>query len=237
MQCEQVQAQLQAYIENDVAENDYQVIYQHLEACDLCCRALEESKCVYDNLQGWHDVQLPPEFAIRLANNRDKNHDQDGDNKAVKGWMQWFPVAACGLMLLLLLFRVEVQLTDAGTLIHFAGSPAQVKTTEMDKRFDEFAREQQQWLEFTGMKMMALQKKNNEGLMQALMAVNGEQNKKYWMQFNHYWQARREQDLHTISNGYRRVLYQQQQDRRLLTSMFDEISDDGVQADHLLKRN
>lgn len=66
MRCEDVQKELEAFISNDIDEQQKTVLQEHLDQCPQCTQALQQLTKLSEVLQTWKDLEPPPFMYAKL---------------------------------------------------------------------------------------------------------------------------------------------------------------------------
>ena len=138
MPCSRTEHLLREYLADDLSPVMRAEIEQHVANCPDCAGELRQLRGATAGLRQWQDLPTP-RWHRHLALFRSERGAGNGARPgAWRFAWQWFPAAACALMLGILLLNTSVVYRDGAVEISF-GSPGMA---EIDERMVEFEREQ-----------------------------------------------------------------------------------------------
>lgn len=183
MQCDETRKLLVEYSEGALADLERRAVDRHLEQCSECNALLSEIWEFSLMATDWQE-QPVPRWNRRTA--------LVGASSPGVPWLNLVSLAASLLVLLVLVLRVEVRITEAGTRIAFGGPQETVTSAELDQRLEARDKQIQGLLTDNLQTLTAQQLAANQLLLRSVLDVSRQERREDLVSVMSVWATDRQ---------------------------------------------
>ncbi len=189
MLCEHTATVVAGYFDSHLSLLARQVMQQHVENCAECQQQTEALRTVVDSTTAWQAQEVPEwNRGAAVGSQLPSPERASRRSAATIHWLQWGPLAASLVMMLAVVFKLQINHSEAGVTLVFGHD-----------------RQEQGWQIFAE-RLEQQQREESLQMMQVVLQQYGDANSENLNRIVDYFDRQRQLDLQIVQAGYQQLI-------------------------------